>query len=146
MKFPKSIRFAPLCASAASLLAVGLTMPAAASATMAPPTGTLVGAVTCGADEATPAAHIAVVVEGMNVKTVTDGAGRFVLTNVPVGPSLTVDAVGDVQTGIISSRFNVVAQAGQTLDIGSLDVAICTPPLTVPVDENPGPADVSSDH
>jgi hypothetical protein len=140
-KFAKSTCVASMGASAAAVLAAGLLLPAVVSAAPAPATGTLVGVVTCGADESTPAAHIAVVVEGMNVRTVTDSAGRFVLSNVPVGPNLTIDAVGDAQTSLVSSRFNVVAQAGQTLDIGSMDVAICVQPAPAPAVDNQGPGD-----
>lgn len=94
--------------------------------------GTLVGTITCGADEATPA-HAVVAIEGMQVQTTTSGTGRFVLTGVPSGQPLTIDAIADPQASDVSSRFNVTVQPGQTLDVGSIDLAVCGqwPPAVV---------------
>jgi hypothetical protein len=86
--------------------------------------------VTCGADEITPAANAVVVVHGLSVKTRTDTSGRFTLADVPAGQGLTIDAAVDPQESFITSRFNVVAQPGQTLDIGSVDLGVCPSPST----------------
>lgn len=120
-----------LRAGAAGLLAYGLLIPATAiHAAPAAGTGTLVGNVTCGADEATPASNIVVVAEGLNLETHTDDAGRFRLVGVPAGHALTVDAVAEAS----ASRFNIVVQSGEVLDIGSIDVPICPQPSTLPSD------------
>jgi hypothetical protein len=134
-------------AAAISILAGGLLMPtlALAASSSDPGTGTLVGAVTCGPDEDTPAAHIVVSAVGLNVQTVTDSAGRFSLGDVPAGQSMTIDASADPQNSLTASRFNVTVQSGQTLDIGSMDLGICgqaAPAQGIPVDNN-SPADFS---
>ncbi|HLZ29937.1 MAG TPA: carboxypeptidase regulatory-like domain-containing protein [Chloroflexota bacterium] len=121
----------------AGLLAYGSLLPVVASADTRPSTGTLVGQVTCGAAEDAPAAYVVVAVEGVNVQTHTDSAGRFLLTGVPVAANLTIDAVAGPD--FVASRYNVSVQAGQTLDIGSMDLAACpqiAPPA--PADDQPG--------
>jgi hypothetical protein len=103
---------------------------AAIDAAAASGTGTLVGNVTCGAGEETPASNILVVAEGMNLETHTDDAGHFSLVGVPAGHSLTIDAVAEAN----ASRFNVVVQPGEVLDIGSIDGPICPQPIIAPAD------------
>lgn len=95
-----------------------------------PTTGTVIGSVTCGADEVTPAGNALVSVAGLNVQTRSDSDGRFTLTDVPAGQQLQLNAADDPQQSSMNSRFNVVAQAGQTLDVGSIDIAVCPPPST----------------
>jgi len=120
-----------LRAAAIGIVVLALALPGSASAaTEQTSTGTLVGAVTCGADEITPAADALVFVHGLSVKTRTDTSGRFTLIDVPAGQGLTIDAAVDPQESFMTSRFNVVAEAGQTLDIGSVDLGICPSPST----------------
>ncbi len=126
-------------------LTMSLMLPATASATVvAPPTGTLVGNVTCGADELTPAPHIVVAAEGLSLRTTTDGSGKFTLLNVPAGQTLTIDAMADPETSFVASRSNIVVQAGETLDVGSMDLAICQPVAPAPIQDE-GPADNPND-
>jgi hypothetical protein len=116
-------------AAAIGIFALGLALPGSASAaTEQTSTGTLVGAVTCGADALTPAANAVVFVRGLSVRTRTDSSGRFTLSDVPAGQDVTVDAASDPQESIMTSRFNVVAQPGQTLDVGSVDLDVCPSP------------------
>jgi hypothetical protein len=114
-----------LRAAATGVFAVGLLPSFASAAPIGTSTGTLVGAVTCGADATTPAANAVVSVAGLNGETRTDSSGRFALTDVPAGQSVRVDAATDPQQSSMSSRFNVVTDSGQTLDIGSLDIGVC---------------------
>ena len=109
--------------------AVTLLLPAVASAeTEHPTTGTLVGAVTCGDAAITPAANAIISIPGSSTETRTSGGGRFELTNVPTGLQDAVDAASDSQGTSATSRFGVVAEPGQTLDIGSMDIGVCPPP------------------
>jgi hypothetical protein len=119
---------ASLRATAVALLAGGLLMPAATFAAPTPDTGTVVGTVTCGPAEDAPAAHIVVAAEGVNLQTLTDGTGKFSLVGLPALQAFTIDAVADPQGSDVTSRFNVVVQPGETLDIGSMDLAICGQP------------------
>ena len=96
-------------------------------------TGTLVGSITCGADEITPAANAIVFVPAFNVETRTGSGGRFTLTDVPAGQQIRIDAATDQQHSSMSSRNYLVTEPGQTLDIGSLDLAVCPSPNTAPV-------------
>jgi outer membrane receptor for ferric coprogen and ferric-rhodotorulic acid len=128
------------------LLATAFVLPATALAAPTSATGTVVGSVTCGADEATPASHITVAAEGLSLQTTTDGTGHFTLTNVPAGTALTIDAVADPQASVITSRSNVVVQPGQMLDIGSMDVAVCGLPVLAPTDQVEAPADNPNDN
>jgi hypothetical protein len=108
-------------------LATSLLLPTAASAAPGP-SGTLVGTVTCGADEVTHAADIRVAVERAPLSTHTDGTGRFTLSGVPADQSLTIAAIGSLDAFSAASRANVAVQPGQTLDIGNLDLAVCSRP------------------
>jgi hypothetical protein len=135
------MRFATLRSISIGLVACALfSVPSLAQAsgggTTYKYTGTLVGQVTCGADEATPAAHIAVVAGG--VQAVTDATGRFMLSNVPTGTPLTVDAIADPQSSLMVARADIVVQPGQTLDVGSLDVVACGQPIAPPSDQQDG--------
>jgi hypothetical protein len=124
-------RSGALRASVISAFAFGLLVPTGVlAAGESPSTGTLVGAVTCGPEEITPAANALVSVAGIGVVTRADSSGRFTLTDVPAGQPVRVDAATDPQNSWMSSRYNVVAQPGQLLDIGSVDLAACPPPGT----------------
>jgi hypothetical protein len=122
-------------AAAIGAFAVTLLQPAVASAeTEHPTTGTLIGAVTCGDAAITPAANAIISVPGSSLETHTSGDGRFVLTNVPTGAQINVDAATDPQGTSGTSRFGVVAEAGQTLDVGSMDIGVCPSPSTPQTD------------
>jgi hypothetical protein len=114
-----------LRAALVALAACSLLVPAAAMAGPVPPTGTVVGTVSCGAAEVDHAAHILVSLEDIGMSTHTDGSGKFILSNVPANRGFTVDAVGSPDAFVVSSRYNVVVQAGQTVDIGNLDLSVC---------------------
>src|SRR5215467_2070641 len=87
-----------LRAAAIGMVVLALALTGSVSAaTEQTSTGTLVGAVTCGAAEITPAANAVVVVQGLSVKTRTDTSGRFTLTDVPAGQGVTIDAAVDPQ-------------------------------------------------
>jgi hypothetical protein len=135
MKSLKTFRVISLRLASAGLLAYGSLMPAVVSAAAQPTNGTLVGSVTCGAAATTPAANATVAVEGVNVATHTGSDGSFTLTGVPAVPDLTIDALTD-SGAVVSSRYHVEVQAGQTLDIGSLDLAICPRPTTAAQDQS----------
>jgi hypothetical protein len=121
-------------AATVTVFAIGLLSPvgvyAAPEGGNGTSTATLVGAVTCGADEITPAANAIVSVTGLPDATRTDSSGRFTLTNVPAGQRIRIDVTNDPQQSSMASRFNVVTDAGQTLDIGSMDLGICPLPNT----------------
>jgi hypothetical protein len=108
-----------------------LVLPAVALAGPVPPTGTLVGTVTCGAAEVDHAPHIVVSLEDIALSTHTDGNGKFSLSNVPAYRGFTVDATGSPGAQVTASRYNVVVQPGQTLDIGNLDLSVCPQPADV---------------
>jgi hypothetical protein len=111
-----------------TLCAAALFTPVAANAAS---TGTLVGHVTCGPAEDAPAAHAVVNVDGLAISTHTDGAGTFQLS-VPAAQPFTLDAsTGD--GAFQASRYNVVVRAGETLDVGSIDLAVC--PSPAPADQ-----------
>ena len=112
-----------------AMLAGSLLVPAAASAAPGP-SGTLVGTVTCGAAEETHAANIRVAAEGLSLSSHTDGTGKFTLSNVPASQSFTIAAVGSPDAFSVASRANVTVQPGQTLDIGNLDLAVCSRPAS----------------
>jgi hypothetical protein len=125
-------RSTALRASVISAFAFGLLVPTGVlAAGESASTGTLVGAVTCGADEITPAANAYVSVAGLSVVTRADSSGRFTLTDIPAGQSVRVDAATDPQDSWMTSRYNVVADPGQLLDIGSVDLGACPPPSTL---------------
>jgi hypothetical protein len=122
------LRSTVLRGTAVAAFAFGLLLPGAVSAAAdQSQTGTLVGAVTCGADAITPASDAVVTVGVLHVETHTSRDGRFAL-DVPAGQQLRLDAATDPDQTSMSSRFNVVVEAGQTLDVGSLDIAICPAP------------------
>jgi hypothetical protein len=121
-----------LFAAAVGVFAIGLFAPSgvyAANEGGGASTATLVGTVTCGADEVTPAGNAVVSVAGLKVQTRTDSGGRFTLTDVPAGQQVRIDAADDPQSSM-NSRFNVRTQPGQTLDIGSIDLVVCPSPST----------------
>jgi hypothetical protein len=122
------LRVTPMRATVAGLLAASLLLPAAASASPVVPSGTLVGTVTCGPGEDTHASGIVVLVEGLGLSTHTDGTGKFMLTGVPASQSFTVEALGSSDAFNMASRYNVAVQAGQTVDIGNLDLSVCPQP------------------
>ena len=133
--------------TALAILSGGLLTPAAALAapTADFDTGTIVGTVTCGPDEDAPAAHIVVDIVGTTVQALTDGAGRFTLVGVPAQQNVTVDAVADPQRSMEASRFNVSVQAGETLDIGSMDLGICGQPQQPAPAQDQQPGDYGRD-
>jgi hypothetical protein len=115
--------------AALALLAGGLLVPASAlAASTDSSSGSVVGAVTCGPAEDAPAQDIVVSASGISVKTLTDNTGRFELDGLPAGQSFTINAVADPEASWVASRYNVTVQAGQTLDIGSMDLGICGQP------------------
>jgi hypothetical protein len=126
-----------LTAGVAGLLALGLFAPAAL-AQEAPATGTLTGVVTWGPD-ASPAAYTMVSIEGTKMTAVTDGAGKFTITNVPVDQSFTIDAFSDPTQSVVSTRYNVVVTPGETLDIGSLNLSVAPQPVGPQVEVVPNP-------
>jgi hypothetical protein len=134
-----------LRATSLALLAAGmLFVPAIASAAPAPNTGTLVGTVTCGADQTTPAAHISVGVPGANLNTVTDASGSFVISGVPALQNVSVVAVSDPEASVQTSRTNVAVQPGETLNVGSIDLAVCGQPINATPEPNPWDSERSS--
>jgi hypothetical protein len=132
-------------AAALAVLAAGLLMPVAALAapTSDSGTGTLVGTVTCGPDEDAPAPYIVVTAQGTHLQTLTDSTGRFTLAGVPAGETFRIDALADPQASVTTSRFNVNVQSGETLDIGSMDLAICGQPAQPAPASDDQPADFS---
>ena len=127
MHYPNTLTVTPKWVVIAGLLAGGLLLPGGAFAAPAGPSGTLVGTVTCGAAEDTHASGIMVVVEGMDLSTHTDGAGKYALA-VPAFASFTIEALGGPGANAVASRYNVVVQPGQTLDTGNLDLSVCPQP------------------
>ncbi len=111
-------------------LSAALLAPATTTLAATPfaPTGTLVGTATCGADAVTPAPRARIAVDGMNLSTSTDSAGKFTLTNVPSGQLLQIDALADSSGAVTSIRYNVSVQAGAVTDIGNLDLVACPAP------------------
>jgi hypothetical protein len=125
------LNVSPLRFIVTGLLAGGLLLPAAASAAPGP-SGTLVGTVTCGADELTHAANVRVAIDGLPLSTHTDATGKFTLSNVPAAQSFTISAIGSPDAFAVTSRDNVAVQPDQTLDIGNLDLAVCSRPASDP--------------
>jgi hypothetical protein len=107
-------------ASVAGLLAGAQLLSVVAAADSG--TGTLVGSVECGSGRA--ASDVLVQVEGTQLSAHPGAHGAFSLA-VPAGQSFTVVALTDPQGAPAASRFDVVVQPGETLDIGSLSVASC---------------------
>jgi hypothetical protein len=114
----------------ACLLAGGLLLPAAASYAepAAPATGTVVGSVSCGPAESLPAASATIAVEGINLSTHAGETGRFTLQGVPTAQFLTIDALTDPQGSVVTSRYDVIVQPGEKLDVGNLELVACPPP------------------
>ena len=137
-----NLRLISLQIAGASLLAFATLMPAAASAAPAPPspppTGTLTGSVVCDTGAEMRAADAVVAVEGMDVQAHTDINGQFILAGLPVARLLTVDALGG---SVPSARYNVPVLAGQTLDIGALEIGACPQPVSTPPSQDSGPRD-----
>ena len=130
------LRPTPRRAIVAGALSLALLLPGSiTAAAQAISTGTVVGAVTCGADEITPAVSAVVHPEGLSMRTQTDAIGQFTLRNVPAGQNLTID-VSDSQGSEQTSRYNVVVSAGATLDIGSMDLVFCPQSATPATDDS----------
>jgi hypothetical protein len=132
-------------AASLAILAGGLLMPVSALAapTSDTDTGTLVGTVTCGPAEDAPASHIVVSAAGTQVQTVTDSTGKFTLLGVPANQTFNIVAIADPEASVTTSRFNVTVQSGETLDIGSIDLAVCGQPVPPAPVQDDGPADFS---
>jgi hypothetical protein len=123
------LRSSLLRGTTVGVFALGLLLPSAVSAAAdQTSTGTLVGAVTCGADAITPAGNAVVSIGAVHVETHTSGDGRFALSGVPAGQNLKIDAATDPQLTDMSSRYDVVVGPGQTLDIGAIDISACPAP------------------
>jgi hypothetical protein len=133
-----------LTAGLAGLLALGLFAPAAL-AQEAPATGTLTGVVTWGPD-ATPAPFTMVGIEGTGITARTDSAGKFIMSDVPVGGMYTVDAYADPMQSVVTSRYNVFVGEGELLDIGMLNLSVSPqeeslpPPMLIPGQDGPAEA------
>ncbi len=125
--------------SSAALVAVlcaALIVPAASSfaATQTSPTGIVIGTVTCGPAEETPAPQARIAIEGIDLATSADSSGKFTLVNVPTGQFLTIDASTDPSGAEVTSRYNVSVQAGSITDIGNLDLTVCPAAQSQPTD------------
>ena len=126
-----------LTAGLGGLLALSLFAPAA-FAQEAPATGTLTGIVTWG-QNATPAAYTMVGIQGTNILARTDGSGKFSITGVPVDQNFTIDAFSDPTQSSVASRYDVAVSAGETVDIGVLNLSVRPPPMAPPVEVVPNP-------
>jgi hypothetical protein len=62
--------------------------------------------------------------------THTDATGKFTLSNVPAAQGFTISAIGSPDAFGVASRDNVAVQPDQTLDIGNLDLAVCSRPAS----------------
>jgi hypothetical protein len=128
------MRFVSLRGLGLGLMAGAFLLSAAAASADAP--AAVVGQVTCGADEATPAAHISVVAVGLEVRTLTDSTGRFELADLPSGQPLTLEAISDPQASLVVSRGSLVLQPGEVLDMGSMDLPVCGQPAAPQSDQD----------
>jgi hypothetical protein len=117
-------RATPRRALIVTALSAALLLPATASFAD-PSTGTIVGTVTCGPDEITAASNARIAVDGMNLSTTADAAGKFTLLNVPSGQLLNIDALGDSSGSVSTTRYNVSVVADAVTDIGNLDLVVC---------------------
>jgi hypothetical protein len=108
--------------AAATLLASNLLVPTVSAEPEV--TGTLVGVVTCGFGQSA-APSLEVSLEGGDLSTHSGEGGHFTLVGVPAAEIITVNAVGDANLGQFGSRPNVEVGAGETLDIGQIDVGTC---------------------
>jgi len=73
---------------------------------------------------------------GNGLQTLTGVDGGFSLT-LPAQQNFTIDAIADPQASVVSSRYNISVQPGETLNIGSMDLAICGQPQTTTPAPNP---------
>jgi hypothetical protein len=130
----KRLLIAP--ALTAALLAVATT---SSFATPLPqPNGVVVGTVTCGPSAETAAPQATVAITGTELVARTDGTGKFTLSQVPTGQAFTIEALADPQGSVTASRTAITLQAGETLDVGNLDLAACptpTSPTTTTTDQ-----------
>jgi hypothetical protein len=83
-------------------------------------------------------------IAGLGLSTHTDGSGKFSLTGVPVSQALTVDALGSPDAFTVASRYNVSVQAGQTVDVGNLDLSVCPTAGRADDDHSPSQVDIDS--
>src|SRR5207237_7437052 len=81
-------------------------------------------------DEDKPAARAFVHIDEIGASTSVDGAGRFTIRQVPAARPLTITATSDSGAAATASRYHVAINAGETLDVGSLDLAVCPPAAT----------------
>jgi hypothetical protein len=123
-----------LLISAAASAALLMTAVSSTFAAPAPqqPTATVVGTVTCGPAEETPAPQALIEVAGSDLVVRADVGGKFTLGQVPTGQTLTIEALSDPSGTVISSRPDVSLQPGETLDIGNLDLSVCPQPAAAP--------------
>jgi hypothetical protein len=124
-----------------------LLMSAVSSTFAAPvpqqPVATVVGTVTCGADELAPASRAVVTIPGSDLSARADENGKFTLAQVPAGQALTIEAMSDPLGNVVSSRQDISLQAGETLDIGNLDLAVCPQPAVAPAPSDQQVIDIS---
>jgi hypothetical protein len=122
-----------LLISAAASAALLMTAVSSTFAAPAPqqPTATVVGTVTCGPAEETPAPQALIEVAGSNLVVRADVGGKFTL-GVPTGETLTIEALSDPSGTVTSSRPDISLQPGETLDIGNLDLSVCPQPAAAP--------------
>ena len=109
----------------AALMAVATT---SSFATPVQPNGVVVGTVTCGASAETAAPQATIAIVGTELVAHSDGTGKFTLPQVPTGQALTIEALADPQGSVVASRSAITLTAGETLDIGNLDLAACPTP------------------
>ena len=111
----------------ATLMALATT---SSFATPVQPNGAVVGTVTCGPSAETAAPQATVAIAGTELVAHTDGTGKFTLPQVPTGQSLTIQALSDPEGSVIATRSAITLTAGETLDIGNLDLAACPTPAS----------------
>jgi hypothetical protein len=128
-----------LTAIVVGALALGL-LGTAALAQQAPPTGTLTGVVTWGPDAA-PAAFTMVGVEGTQLTARTDATGKFTIPGVPVDQTFTINAYSDPMQSVATSRYNVVLNGSDTLDIGQLNLPVQPQEMAPPLEVIPAPSE-----
>jgi hypothetical protein len=85
------------------------------------------------------AAYTLVGIEGTGIMARTDGAGKFTITGVPVDQNFTIDAYSDPTQSSVSSRYGVAVGAGETLDIGALNLSGGPQPAQPPAEVIPNP-------
>ena len=120
-------------AASAALLMTAVSSTFAAPVTVPQqPVATVVGTVTCGPSEEAPASQAVVSVAGSDISVRAGEGGKFTLAQVPTGQALTIEAMSDPLGTVVSTRPDVSLQAGETLDIGNLDLATCPQPEAVP--------------